>query len=119
MNDKSVGPIAGSDCRTCGACCVGGVDDGHYADVTSKDVVQMSPHVRRRLVSLRAAGSTYLATPTRMATFGATCAFLRGTAAKRCSCSIYATRPKVCVDFRPGSVQCREARRELKLEKKI
>ena len=56
------------------------------------------------------------ATPTKMTKdFGKSCAFLRGTPGKRCSCSIYAARPSVCAQFKPGSVGCRAARKELGL----
>jgi Fe-S-cluster containining protein len=42
------------------------------------------------------------------------CVFLCGTAGVgRVSCRIYATRPKVCRDFKPGSKRCIAARREM------
>jgi Fe-S-cluster containining protein len=112
--------ITSDDCRSCGACCLGGFDDGYgWADCTEEDVVRMSPSVRRRLVAIRY-GMHYtpavMSTPTRMdPTYGKTCAFLRGTPGSRCSCSIYATRPSICSDFRPGGEPCREARRQLEL----
>jgi len=99
---------------------VGGFDDGYgWADCTEDDVLRMSSAVRRRLVPIRYGfnfNPALAATPTRMdETFGKTCAFLRGTPGKRCSCSIYATRPSICAEFRPGSGSCHEARHQLGL----
>lgn len=104
--------ITGADCRSCGACCVGGLDDGYgWADCTEEDVRRMSRYVRARLVAIRY-GFNYNpaigATPTRMdPDVGKTCAFLRGTPGSRCSCAIYVTRPSICADFKPGSAGCR------------
>ena len=79
----------------------------------------MSPHVRRQLVPIRYGfnfNPAVAATPTRVdEAFGKTCSFLRGTPGKRCSCSIYSTRPSVCSEFRTGGAPCREARRQLEL----
>ena len=104
------------DCRTCGACCLGGYDvPGGWADCTVDDVKRMSRAVRARLVEGGWAGALP-ATPTVMTRqFGAVCAFLRGTPGKRCSCRIYVTRPEVCRTFLPGSRSCREARDEIGL----
>lgn len=106
------------DCRTCGACCIGGYDDGGgWADCTVEDVIRMSRRVRDQLVSLHVGWATtdkYLATPTVFSeSFGDSCKFLRGTPGKRVSCRIYETRPEVCRDFKPGSKRCKEARREI------
>lgn len=79
----------------------------------------MSRYVRNKLVGIRHGffyTESVAATPTKFSEeFGATCEFLRGTPGRRVSCSIYATRPKVCERFRPGSSHCRSARRELEL----
>lgn len=112
--------ITPADCRSCGACCVGGPDDGYgWADCTAADVARLSRDVRRQLVPMRYGfnfSPATAATPTRMdPTFGKTCAFLRGTPGKRCSCSIYETRPTICTAFKPGGLGCREARRALEL----
>lgn len=104
------------DCRTCGACCVGDLDDGRgYADVTEEDAARMSRHVRRRLVVIRSQWSpSRLQTPTLVTEeLGKSCAFLRGTPGRRCSCSIYTTRPDVCREFKPGSARCVSARADL------
>lgn len=76
MRQRAV-KITGDDCRSCGACCVGGFDDGAgWADCTAEDVVRMSRHARARLVTARygstsQGASTSIATPTKMtAAFG-------------------------------------------------
>ena len=112
--------ITGEACRSCGACCVGGFDDGYgWADCTEEDVKQLSRRARLRLVPIHYGfhfNPAIAATPTRMdPSFGKTCAFLRGTPGKRCSCSIYEKRPSICVQFKPGSAGCRDARRALEL----
>jgi Fe-S-cluster containining protein len=117
---KKRASITSASCRSCGACCLGGLDDGHgWADCTIEDVVRMSRHVRDKLVGIQRGffhTDSIVATPTKFSeAFGATCAFLRGTPGERVSCSIYATRPRVCERFRPGSDHCRSARRELGL----
>jgi Fe-S-cluster containining protein len=112
--------ITGDDCRSCGACCVGGFEDGEgWADCTEEDILRMSRHARDRLVPMRYSWNytpAIGATPTRISDeFGKMCAFLRGTPGKRCSCSIYATRPAVCSSLKPGSAGCRAARAQLEL----
>lgn len=108
------------DCRTCGACCLGGYDDGMgFATVTEADHARMSARTRRRLVVIdhRFSDVPSRATPYVMTEdVGAVCAFLRGTPGRRVSCRIYETRPDVCRSWKPGSMGCREARRELGLE---
>jgi len=112
--------ITCDDCRSCGACCVGSMDDGHgWADCTEEDVVRMTRSARARLVPIRY-GFTFnpaiLATPTKMTPeFGKVCSFLRGTPGKRVSCSIYETRPTVCAKYKPGGEGCRQARAEMEL----
>lgn len=110
--------ITSEDCRSCGACCVGGYDEGYgWADCTVDDVKRMSRAVRARLVPLwPRAGDVNLATPlVETARWGMGCGFLRGTPGKRVSCRIYATRPTACSNFKPGSRGCIDARRELEL----
>jgi Fe-S-cluster containining protein len=108
--------ITPDDCRSCGACCVANGDGGDviaygYADLTSEDVERMSPHVRRQLHDLSIGGETRYATRAKELASGAVgCQFLRGTPGKRCSCSIYETRPEVCQKFRVGGSICKLAR---------
>lgn len=109
------------DCRTCGACCVGGYDDGAgFADVLPVDAARMSRHVRLQLVRGPRFGvaddSQSLATQYVMTEeLGAVCRYLAGTPGSRVSCRIYETRPRACSSFTPGGKSCREARRELGL----
>ncbi|HEU4727726.1 MAG TPA: YkgJ family cysteine cluster protein [Kofleriaceae bacterium] len=107
------------DCRTCGACCCGELDDSDgFADVTPADIARMTRYARSRLhrerfgidvdrVSTHAVFSEE---------FGKTCGFLRGTPGERCSCGIYESRPDACRAFKAGSRRCREARREMGME---
>ena len=108
------------NCRTCGACCSGGLDDSDgYADVTLVDVARLKPSTRRRLVPMRY-GWEYndgaFATPSKFdEQWGKCCAFLRGTPGRRVSCRIYEDRPTICRKFRPGSRACKDARAQIGL----
>jgi Fe-S-cluster containining protein len=112
--------ITEADCRSCGACCVANGDGGDvlahgYADLTSEDVAQMTPHVRRQLHAIFIGSETRYATRAKQLASGDVgCQYLRGTPGQRCSCSIYANRPDICRRFRAGSAMCREARLALK-----
>lgn len=108
------------DCKSCGACCVGGYEDGEgFAYCSTSDVKRLSRSVRHRLhVSRLGPMETVasLSTPAVMTEdFGKICGFLRGTPGRRVSCGIYDTRPNVCQNFRPGSKNCVSARTELGL----
>lgn len=113
--------ITGDDCKSCGACCLGGYEDGGgWADCTKADVARMSVPVRRQLVVIHPQGlifgSPMPATPVVFTEeYGTKCKFLNGSPGKRCSCRIYDTRPDVCRDFKPGSRACRESRAALDL----
>lgn len=108
--------ITEADCRSCGACCVATGDGSEvlaygYADLTSKDVERLTPHVRRQLHDLCIGGEQRYATRAKQLTSGEVgCQYLRGTPGVRCSCSIYETRPEVCRKFRVGGTNCRAAR---------
>lgn len=108
--------LSPEDCRTCGACCVA-VGDGSdvltygYADLDDDDVRRMSRHVRGKLLTIFVGGETRQATRAKELASGAFgCQHLRGTPGKRCSCTIYASRPAICRQFRVGSVMCGAAR---------
>lgn len=115
--------ITGADCRSCGACCLGGHSDGRgWADCTIEDVKRMTRQVRAKLVSVHGSSHGFAYSDARYATptisteeFGEVCSFLRGTPTKRVSCRIYETRPEVCRNYKPGSRGCREAREEIGL----
>lgn len=109
------------DCRTCGACCVGGYDDGAgFASVLPTDAAKMSRHVRLQLVRGPRFGvaddSPSMATAYVMTEeCGAVCRYLAGTPGKRVFCRIYETRPSACREFTPGGKACRAYRQELGL----
>ena len=113
--------IAGADCRSCGACCMSvGVStdilDHGYADVIPGDIERMSPHVRRQLREFFVDGEMQYATRAKQQSSGAyACRYLRGTPGKRCSCTIYVTRPEICRTFRVGGAACLAARLALQL----
>jgi Fe-S-cluster containining protein len=114
--------ITEADCRSCGACCVSagsGTDvlDYGYADLTKKDVAQMSPRVRSQLMKIFLGGETRYATRAKQLPSGAyACRYLRGTPGQRCSCSIYDTRPEICCRFRVGGTACQDARQAAGLD---
>lgn len=100
------------DCHTCGVCCAGSYADADHADCTVTDVIRMSRAVRTKLVN------NWRSFGVRPGESGATatdgegrCVFLRGVIGRRTSCRIYATRPTVCREFRPGSRRCKAARK--------
>lgn len=106
------------DCRRCGACCVGDLDDGYgFADCTEDDVTRMSRAARRRLTVVRCgwAGDRVETPAVVTEEFGKICGFLRGTPGRRVSCGIYETRPEVCRRYQPGGRGCIAARAELGL----
>lgn len=109
--------VSDLDCLTCGACCVGNLDDGcGFATVTVADRSRLSAYARRRLTVINVGPDQHYATPTMFTEeFGSSCAFLRGTPGRRASCGIYETRPDVCRKYKPGSKDCKSARRELGL----
>jgi len=89
--------------------------DFGYADLTTKDVDRVSPHVRGQLHEIFVGDETRYATKAKQLPSGQHgCLYLRGTPGTRCSCTIYATRPEICRTFRVGGTTCRLARLSLK-----
>ena len=114
--------ITEADCRSCGACCVSSGDgtlvrDHGYADLTVDDVGQLSRHVRRQLhaISFDDGPTTYRTAAKQLPSGQHACRYLRGTPGKRCSCSIYTSRPEICQTFAVGGITCRAARLSLHL----
>lgn len=111
--------ITANDCKSCGACCIGGDEGQGWADCSAEDVMRMTRQVRAQLVPIRSGGWSFTdrwyATPTVMTKAGGACAFLRGTPGKHVSCRIYETRPEVCRKFKPGSANYRTMRKEIGL----
>jgi Fe-S-cluster containining protein len=116
--------ITEADCRSCGACCVADGNGGGdvlaygYADLSAKDVARLSARVRAQLHDLSIGGEQRYATRAKQLPAGAcACQHLRGTPGRRCSCTIYETRPEVCRKFPVGGSRCREARAALELSR--
>lgn len=116
------------DCRTCGACCATPVDQDSWADLTKNDLKRLTLAFRKhavivpRQVSQWAHHGDYAALKTvwrKQSQRGVyprkkllVCVALRGSVGHRVSCSIYGRRPKVCIEFKPGSRYCLELRRD-------
>ena len=112
--------ITDADCRSCGACCVSASDTSElsygYADLTDKDIEQLSTRVRKQLHEIVVCEETRYATRAKQLPSGSyACQYLRGTPGKRCSCTIYDTRPEICRHFQVGGALCRAARLDLDL----
>jgi len=112
--------IVADDCRACGACCISDDDDDDvYVDLTDEDAGRMSPAFRRRAVVDKRASTSdpWLSLRTKRDSSGnCVCIALRGTVGSRVSCGIYERRPDGCRAFRPGSTDCRQARRDAELD---
>ena len=103
-------PIVAETCRKCGACCVSPYDSDRYVDLDEDDPARFSLLFRKHAVVGRSLRTKHDAAG------NCVCVALRGTVGQRVSCSVYENRPRVCRAFRPGSGDCRQARRELSLE---
>jgi Fe-S-cluster containining protein len=105
------------DCKTCGACCIGGMDDDlGFADVSPGEIERIKPWHRRHLKVITILDDARMSTPGVFTEeFGKICGFLRGDPGVKVSCEIYASRPGVCARFRPGGMACLESRKELGL----
>lgn len=122
------------DCRSCGACCVGPLDQESYADLDEADLKRLGPRRRHLLVFqpspfqtfVQALGgpsirSASMRTSWRSAKTGkwaghqfCACVALRGSVGHQVSCSIYDVRPAVCRDaVKPGDRVCLEIRRRM------
>lgn len=94
-------PCRTVDCRRCGACCQ--VD--FRAFVTEADVARWRAEQRRDLLALLRDEEVVWAGDHLVGADGrdlGRCPFLAGRPERR-TCLIYATRPRTCRDFQPGS----------------
>lgn len=93
------------------------VRDHGYADLSSDDMSRISRHVQRQLheISFDDGPSVFRTKAKQLPSGQYACRYLRGTAGKRCSCSIYDSRPEVCSTFVVDSDICRRARLSLEL----
>lgn len=100
-----INPLKKYDCRACGACCKPLFDDPVYVDVLPKDIQRM-PKRYQKLVTLGAL-------KTKQTKFnGCACVALIGRIGYKVYCDIHAVKPKVCKNFRPGSRECKNSRRD-------
>jgi len=111
-----------TDCRTCGACCVAGGDGEGvrkhgYADLTIDDMIRLSRRVQKQLheISFDDAPTVFRTKAKQLPSGQYACRYLRGTPGKRCSCSIYDSRPEICSTFVVGGDTCKAARVSLAL----
>jgi len=106
-------------CQSCGACCVAEWEGQEvYADVEPAEVRRIPHPLRNLLVGNHTKdwGFSRYATRTKEAHGRTVCAALRGEAGQSTACIIYASRPAVCADFKPGSTECLDAREAVGLD---
>lgn len=101
------------DCCSCGACCISHWNDGYYAAMTKEEVQRLSRWRQEHHIHYEDDDpeKNFPALRTRKNKQGhAICVAFRGRVNGKCSCSIYANRPRVCRYFKPGSIECHYAR---------
>lgn len=92
------------DCRACGACCTSPFeDDESWATVDDDEVSRLPPRFRLQVID------SHLKTRRKRSGHVA-CSALAGTVGVKVRCQAYASRPRVCEAFKPGSSVCVEAR---------
>jgi Fe-S-cluster containining protein len=117
------------DCQSCGACCVPTYDVESYVHLLQEDVDRLD--AAGQLEDLAVQTNRYgpiryedphwallTKTQTQPEAEYTVCKALSGPVGKDCSCSIYDSRPKACIDFQPGSLYCQAAREEIGLDRK-
>lgn len=107
------------DCRHCGACCISNWDLPGYVALTPTEVKRLSEWKRAHWIHYEHNDwdGTFPALRTKENKQShIVCIAFRGSIGKQCSCSIYDDRPKPCRGFKPGSMNCREAREATGLE---
>jgi Fe-S-cluster containining protein len=112
------------DCQSCGACCSHFFDEylsdlelpgicGKGLLIANKDVSKIPAKlVVIDIVKLHDTKATLQESWLRGKRVSGRwqCRALKGTIGEKCSCSIYAVRPKICREFEPGSQGCLVAR---------
>lgn len=84
-------------CQSCGACCAFDETWPRFS-LESEAEIALIPDA---LINARGSG---------MRCEAGRCSALEGTVGKQASCSIYASRPLVCRDCKPGDDECNTAR---------
>jgi Fe-S-cluster containining protein len=90
-------------CKDCGLCCEHLLVEAYAADVLREPRIEDKYPLGKRHVSLPILEACWV-----LSAPGKPCAFLT----KKKRCSIYPTRPQVCVAFLPGSPKCQDLRRK-------
>ena len=88
-------------CNRCGKCCITNM----YAYVVKQDIERWEAQGRHDIISHVQSGYIVWAGDRIVSSSGedmSHCPFLK-TSKGLCSCSIYETRPGVCINFKPGS----------------
>jgi Fe-S-cluster containining protein len=103
-------------CKKCGACCVYLIIEINCLDVVREEKLM----VAKAFSHIEGPCGLHMddfahKSPCRLLACGPNhpCPMLEEAG----TCSIYPTRPNVCVAFRPGSKQCRDSRRAVKKDK--
>ena len=111
--------ITSADCQSCGICCSpeassrDGCYGADYVEVTNRDLKRMSKALSAEEIGDRVSigmddNSCMKLVPKNGME---RCAALTGRIGRSCACSIYEVRPGVCREFKPGSEECLEARK--------
>lgn len=114
-------PLEAFDCQKCGACCRHPRGGEAWATVTAADLKRLPKEFVDKFLQptvlniLEAEIFGYSRGPVHIPTKlnrqnQFVCVAFRGTIGKKCSCFIYASRPKVCRVFRAGSKGCKQLR---------
>ena len=88
-------------CENCGLCCEHLLVEADAVDVLREPRIEEKYPLGKRHVNLPILEACWV-----LSAPGKPCAFLT----KKKRCSIYPTRPQVCVAFLPGSPKCQELR---------
>jgi len=103
------------DCRTCGLCCIGDNNSGHYVYVDQRDIHQLPNYYQQRVMPVYDSqlDLEIWALATKERDDGAhVCVAFEGQEGVSCRCAIYNARPQVCKDFEPRSRSCRDVREQ-------
>lgn len=94
------------DCDQCGACCRSLIVEADWLDAVREPKLLSLKSDVKSLDELRNSGRCLVLYDTETHA----CPFLVGQHGEKCSCSIYPTRPNVCVISEPGGPKCQQAR---------
>lgn len=111
------------NCLTCGICCVDALSTDTIIDKFIKPendyYIVLAPGEETKipkssLIEVTRGNRTYWATNTKRNEQGfRVCSFLEGEIGKSVRCSIHSIKPKICKDFKIGSLTCKHYRKKL------